>query len=284
MAMIEKILASIKKLPAFPVTIQRVIELLRNDDYLVQEVAQVIKYDQAIAANVLKISNSAYLGTRQKIRTIPDAIVYLGQRQLIRAVQTAGVSRLFIKGAKSGDGKAKELWEHAVAVAVMSQILCRRLNRREDGALYTAALVHDIGKLIMVEYAPEASEKISRLVSGDGLSFLEAEEEILGINHAELGGRIAEHWNFPAELRDAIAYHHRPDLFDRAHQGDLPFFVFLADQLCLVMGIYGGMDGLAQSDVRKVMKKFGLEEDDLEKSRIVMAEEMEKAKDFMEIV
>lgn len=90
--MIEKILRAINKLPAFPMTIQRVTELLRDDDYSVNDVANVIKYDQAIAANILKISNSAYFGARQRIKTIPDAVVYLGQKQLVRAIQTAGVA------------------------------------------------------------------------------------------------------------------------------------------------------------------------------------------------
>jgi putative nucleotidyltransferase with HDIG domain len=281
--MIEKILLSIKKLPAFPVTIQRVIELLRNDDYSVQEVANVIKYDQAIAVNLLKISNSAYLGTRQKIRTIPDAIIYLGQKELIRAVQTAGVIRFFTKEAKGHGKRATDLWEHSVAVAVMSQILCRQLYRREDGALYTAALVHDIGKLIMGECIEETSEKIFRLVSEKGLSFLEAEEEIIGINHAELGGRIADYWNFPVELRDAIAYHHRPDLLDLERKDDLSSLVYLADQFCLMMGD-GCMDGLAHQGVSHIMQKYGLREVDLERNWILLMEELAKAKDFMEII
>lgn len=282
--MIEKILLSIKKLPAFPVTIQRVSELLRNDDYSVQEVASVIKYDQAIAANLLKISNSAYLGTRQKIKTIRDAIIYLGQKELIRAVQTAGVIRFFTNRAKGRGKRAADLWEHSVAVAVMSQILCRQLYRREDSALYTAALVHDIGKLIMGECIEETSEKIFRLVSEKGLSFLEAEEEIIGINHAELGGRIADYWNFPVELRDAIAYHHRPDLLDREQKDDLPSLVYLADQFCLMMGSDGGMNGLAQRGVTVIMQKYGLREIDLERNWILLMEELAKAKEFMEIV
>ena len=78
--MIEKILLSIKQLPAFPTIVHRVSELLKNDDYDVNEVVNVIKYDQAITANILKISNSAYFGVRQKIKSIHDAVIYLGQR------------------------------------------------------------------------------------------------------------------------------------------------------------------------------------------------------------
>ena len=157
---------------------------------------------------------------------------------LVRAVQTAGVSRYFTNHAKGYGTNAKKLWEHSIAVAVMSQILSRQFYNREDAVLYTAALIHDIGKLVMGEYVVESSEKIFQLVSRQGFSFLEAEEEIIGINHAELGGRIADYWNFPVEIRNAIAYHHRPDLLEQEEENNMPSLVYLADQFCLMMGIW----------------------------------------------
>ena len=284
MMMIDKILLSIKKLPAFPVTIQRVIELLTNDDYSVNEVANVIKYDPAIAVNILKICNAAYFGSRQRIRTIPDAVVHLGQKQLIRVVQTAGVSRYFVKNMKTYGTDANALWRHSVAVALMSQILNRQFYQQDDGALYTAALVHDIGKLIMGEYVEASGEKILQLVSEEGCSFLEAEEQVIGINHAELGGRIADYWNFPRELRNAIAHHHRPDLFEEESENNLTHLVYLADQYCLMMGVDGGMDGLAHRGVSDVLKRFHLRQVDLEKGWVLLLNELGKVDDLMQIV
>jgi putative nucleotidyltransferase with HDIG domain len=281
--MLEKMLTSIKQLPAFPMTIHRVIELLQDDDYAVGDVVNVIKYDQAIAATILKISNSAYFSPRQRIKTLSDAVVYLGQKQLIRAVQTAGISQYFAKGAKGYGMKSQELWEHSVAVAVMSQILSRQFYQKEDGVLYTAALIHDIGKLVMGEYVEKVSDNIFRLVSRHGLSFLEAEKETIGINHAELGGRIAEHWNFPPDICEAIAFHHRPDLLDHDDDKNLPSLVYLADQYCLIAGIDGGMDGLAHRGIGNVIKKFHLREVDLEKGLIILLDELEKARDLIRI-
>ena len=157
---IDSILKSVDMIPAFPATIQKVAELLSDEDYAVADVVNVIKRDQAIAANILKISNSAYFSARQKIKTIHDAVVYLGQQQLIRAVQTAGISKIYKKGGKGYASQSKDLWEHAVTVALMSQILCRKIQGREDQILYTAALLHDVGKMIMGEYVQEYFEKI----------------------------------------------------------------------------------------------------------------------------
>ncbi len=87
-------------------------------------------FDQAIAANIMKISNSSYFGARQRVKSIHDAVVYLGQQQLIRAGQAAGIAKIFSKGGKGYVTQSKDLWEHSVAVALMSQILSRKINGR----------------------------------------------------------------------------------------------------------------------------------------------------------
>jgi putative nucleotidyltransferase with HDIG domain len=279
---ITSILKSVDMIPAFPAAIQKVAELLGDEDYSVADVVNVIKHDQAIAANILKISNSAYFSARQKIKTIHDAVVYLGQKQLVRAVQTAGISKIYQKGGKGYSSQASDFWEHSVAVALMSQILCRKIQGREDPILYTAALLHDVGKVIMGEYVHEYFQKIIDCVAEKNCSFLEAEEEFIGINHANLGGRIAEHWNFPSEIRDAIAYHHRPDLLEE--EGNTrASLVYLSDQACLMMGLTGGFDALAYTGLEDVMRHFDLRTADLEQSLIELLNELEKARDLMHI-
>jgi putative nucleotidyltransferase with HDIG domain len=281
--MIDSIIRSIDNIPAFPATIQRVVELLSNDDYAVDDLVNVIKFDQAVTANILKISNSAYFGVRQKIRTIHDAVIYLGQQQLIRAVQTAGISKFFKKGSGGYANKAKSLWEHSVAVGLMSQIFSRKLLLREDPVLYTSALLHDVGKIIMGEYVHESFEQIISRVMNQKCSFLEAEEAVLGINHAELGGRIAARWNFPMEIRDAIAFHHRPDLL-MAASNNHAWLVYLSDQACLMYGIDGGIDALAYHGLEEVMRYFNLRTIDLEKSFITLHDELAIAKEFIDIM
>jgi putative nucleotidyltransferase with HDIG domain len=279
---IDSILRTVDLIPAFPATVQKVAELLSDEDYAVADVVEVIKHDQAIAANILKISNSAYFSARQKIRTIHDAVVYLGRQQLIRAVQTAGISKIYQKGGKGYASRATDFWEHAVAVALMSQILCKKIRGREDPILYTAALLHDVGKVIMGEYVQEYFQKIICRVHECKCSFLEAEQEFIGINHANLGGRIAEHWNFPPEIKDAIAYHHRPDLLEE--EGNInASLVYLSDQACLMMGLTGGIDALAYTGLENVMRDFDLRMADLEKSFIALLDELERAKDLMQI-
>jgi putative nucleotidyltransferase with HDIG domain len=282
--MIDKMLKSLGQIPAFPMTILKVSEMLRDDDYSVVNMVDLIKYDQAMAANIMKMSNSAYFGSRQKIGTLRDAVVYLGKNNLIRIVQTAGVSRYFKQKGCGYVEKVNELWEHSVAVAIMSQILSRKIQKCEDEKLYLAALIHDVGKMVMGEFVNESFETITRLVAEGGYSFLEAEEAVIGINHAELGGKIAERWNFPKEIVVALTYHHRPDLIEQNNNNIIMWLVYLADQICILTGITGGFDGLAHRGVNEVMKKFNFYEKDLELGMIQLVEDLEHAKDVLGIV
>lgn len=281
--MIEKIIRSVQSMPAFPMTVQKVTELVSREDYAVADLVNLIKYDQAITANILKMSNAAYFGSRHKIKSIQEAVLYLGQQNLLRVVQTAGVSRFYRKVGGGYVSQARDLWKHSIAVAMMSQILSQKVFHCDDSVLYTAALLHDIGKVFLGEYVQESFDKIEELVTNHAYSFLEAENEVLGIDHAVLGGMIAEHWHFPSEIRDAIAYHHRPDLLDK-EADHISWLVYLSDQLCLMIGVGGGSDGLAYKGLEESLTRFHLRVQDLEQGMVSLMETLEAAEDVVNIV
>jgi putative nucleotidyltransferase with HDIG domain len=280
---IDRILQSIDKIPAFPATVQRVSEVMKDEDYSVSDLVGVIEYDQAITANILRVSNSVYFGARRKIASLREALVYIGRENIIRIVNTAGISSFY----RDVEGYALEgtrLWEHSVGVAMMSRIPAEKIYGREDPRLFTAGLIHDIGKIILGEYVNEAFQDVMDLVSNDGYSFLEAEEEVLGINHAEVGGRIASLWNFPRGIVDAITYHHRPD-FMKDGDNTNAWLIYLADQACMIMGIGGGgADDLAYRGLEEVMDKFNICHRDFEKMIIQLFGELEKAKELVNLV
>ena len=283
MKIVDRILKSINTIPAFPATGNKVAQLLTKPDYSVNEVANVIKFDPSITANILKMANSAYFGSRHKISNINDAVVYLGQQNLLRAIQTAGVSKYYKKGAPGYFDKVTDLWEHSVAVALMSQIISKKITGEEDTTLYTAALLHDVGKIIMGEFVRDSLAKISGLVSTQNISFLDAEEIVIGINHADLGGKIAAYWKFPIEIRDAISFHHRPDLLEKEEKM-MPWIVYMADQACLMLGVGGGVDGLSYRAVSQVLKKFNLRMKDLEMSMVLLTDDLNHAKELISII
>jgi len=280
--MLDKILQTIERIPAFPATVRKVEELISAGDYSAAQLARVIELDQAIAAQILKMSNSAYFGVRQPIRSIMDAVTYLGQENIIRAVRTAGISKFYHGSVKGYVPTGVQLWEHSVAVALMSQILFQKLYQRRCPQLYTAALLHDVGKLVMGEFVGESFQKVMELVVHQGRSFLEAEEQIIGINHAEAGRRIAEHWKFPEDIKEAIAFHHRPDLLEKENQ-TIPWLVYLSDQICLMTGIGVGEDGLAYRGLGEVIKKYHLRMRDVEESIVELTDQLEAARGLVNI-
>ncbi len=277
----RRILKSIKTLPPFPVTIQKVMGLAGDPDSSLTELAAVIRLDQAITANILRICNSAYFGLRRPVDNVNDAIMHMGKKNVLRAVMAAGLSRYF-RTAQGYDVKGSGLWEHAVAVALLSQIVAARISRPDDPRLFTAGVLHDIGKMVMGEFVLEAWQKIQELVEKQRYSFLEAEEEVLGVNHAELGGEIALIWKFPDEILKAIAFHHRPDLLA---DGDVvPWIVYLSNQVCHVMGIGVGADALAYRAVGDVAGRFDLKQRDIEDMMVQLHKSLRDAQELVSIV
>ncbi len=277
----KRILKSIQTLPPFPATIQKVMALASDPDSSLTELVSVVRLDQAITANILRICNSAYFGLRRPVDNVSDAIMYMGKKNVLRAVMTAGLARYF-RTQKGYDVKGGDLWEHAVAVALMAQICSAKLSRPDDPRLFTAGILHDIGKMVLGEFVHESWQKIQELVEKQRYSFLEAEAEVIGVNHADLGGEIALIWKFPDEILRAIAFHHRPDLL--SSNDTVPWIVYLTNQVCHIMGIGVGTDALSYRAVGNVAGRLNLKQRDLEDMMAELHTRLQGAKELVSIV
>lgn len=273
---------SLSRLPAFPATVHRVTSLISDPDSSLSELVDVIRLDQAITANILRMCNAAYFGLRHKVDNLNDAIMYLGRKNVVRAVLAAGCSSFF-KYTPGYESEGKSLWEHAVGSALLSQILAKKILNRDDLQLFTAALLHDIGKVILGEFVSEKYLEIKDTMSVRSCSFLEAEEVVLGVNHAEIGGAITAVWNFPQNIQQAIAFHHRPDHCPAA-ESPMPWLIHLADQGCLIMGIGTGTDGLSYHALEKAAIRYGFTNEAFEDATTLLVQELEKAREIVGIV
>jgi len=277
-----KIGKSLSRLPAFPATVHKVTSLINDPDSSLSELVDVIRLDQAITANILRMCNSAYFGLRRKVDNVHDAVMYLGRQHIERAVLAAGCSRFF-KDTPGYESEGKSLWEHAVGSALLSQILAKKILKCENSQLFTAALLHDIGKVILGEFVSEKYFEIRSTMSARSCSFLEAEEEILGANHAVVGKVITASWDFPIIIQQAIAFHHRPDLCPET-ESPMPWLIHLADQGCLMMGIGIGADGLSYNGLDEAMSRYGFAHKDLEDAASLMIIELNNAQELVGIV
>jgi putative nucleotidyltransferase with HDIG domain len=276
---LQTIIRSIKKLPPFPGVASRALKILEDPDAAVSQVIPIVQYDQAITANVLKLCNSAYYGLVRKVRSLREGLVLLGNAELRNIILAGTVVKFLQQENKGYDLSSGELWKHAVASAVFSKIISGRVTGSEHPSLFTAALLHDIGKVVLNSFVDRYFEQIIALVNQGGCSFLEAESEMLGINHAEVGAKIAESWNFPEDIIRAIRLHHRPE--EASDDDLLTPIIYTANIITLSMGIGVGRDGLSYRGKEEVMKRYALKAKDLQEIVVDFYEEYNKVQDIL---
>jgi putative nucleotidyltransferase with HDIG domain len=207
---LSRIMRQVKSFPGMPSTAARLLPLLRDPDSSIARVEDLIKYDPGLTANLLKLTNSAYFGLPTRISSVHQAILLLGRKRLLQLVTTLCMSGLMKKSVPGYDLPQGGLWRHSVAVAVAADRLVQRLKMPQADEVFTAALLHDIGKMVLGDYVQEDLKSIQEMVA-KGISFEVAEYVVLGTNHADIGGRILKSWSMPEELVNAVAWHHDPD-------------------------------------------------------------------------
>ncbi|MFZ5776162.1 MAG: HDOD domain-containing protein [Thermodesulfobacteriota bacterium] len=281
MSRLEEILALVKHVPPFPKVAQRVSEMLQDPDVTVSQLAEVIQFDPVITANVLKICNASYFGLPRKVSSLDEALVIVGNDTLKEIIITSSSAR-FYKGA-AGEGyklEQGELWRHSVAVGIMAKELSKHIPNVNSGAAFTVGLLHDIGKRFLSSFVADEFKKIMAKVLADGCSFVEAEKELLGASHAELGGMILNQWEFPKEMELAVLQHHDPDALEK---DTLTAVVALANALVISMGVGVGADGLSVKVQGAGLKRFGITPMDLELSMATLFMEIERAEDLFHL-
>ncbi len=199
----RKALRSVKNLPTLPGIVIKLSKMAEDPDTTTDQMGKVISKDHILAAKLLKLVNSAFYGFPQRISSISSAIILLGFNVIKSLIISASIFEFM-------EDQDLELWEHSLGCAVVSSVLAKRLGVSEPEEISTAGLIHDIGKVAIKMELPEEFEKIHGLVRKQGISTLEAEREILGLDHAEVGGWLTKSWNLPTKLIEPIVCHHDP--------------------------------------------------------------------------
>jgi putative nucleotidyltransferase with HDIG domain len=204
----ERILRSIDRLEPLPMTVQRLILMLDDEDVNLGEIAQIVEFDGAIASNVLRVANSAAFGGLSRIRETRDAVVRLGTATLLD-ILLIGHLRSIRVAAPHYNLSEDDLWLHGAAASLAAKAVSKEARRaRIPQIAAIAALIHDIGKLIMVRYLKADVPSLYDICQEQNITLVEAERRILGCDHAEVGAAMARKWGFPEEITQAIEFHH----------------------------------------------------------------------------
>ncbi len=181
-----------------------------NADASVSSLSRIMAGDQALAAMVLKLANSAYYGYARKIESLPDAVVLLGFASVKNLAITASITRLLASDRDEYAQIRSDLFDHSLGTAVGARIL-GRTKRISGEKAFVAGLLHDLGLIVLVCYRKPLFAELMAASESAGATFADVEVDVLGFEHAELGSLIAAEWKFPPALCETLRYHHNPD-------------------------------------------------------------------------
>ncbi len=233
MQVIDDYINSVRFLPPAPRVVPELMKLLKQSDVDSSKVVKLISFDPALTANVLRICNSAYFGAATPTSDLQEAVTRLGFQQVYQLVAAAMGARM-LGAAQPGYGLDEgELWKHSVAVAVTAQVMARKLSD-DDNMVFTAALLHDIGKIILSQALESIYPKLVRETEINQQSLLETERKLLGAQHAEVGARLLERWRFPPSIVSAVWFHHTPKGAGKSQR--LASYIYVADMIAHFMG------------------------------------------------
>jgi len=274
----REIISKMKSFPSMSGIAAKVLKLLDDPDAGAGQVEQLLKQDPSLTANLLKLTNSAYFGIPSKVGSVRHAIAMLGWKRLSKLVMAACVSAITDRQIPGYDLPPGVLWQHSVAVSVTAEGLMRELKIAESDEIFTAALLHDLGKLILGGFVEKDLEEIEK-VAARGIPFQMAEQEVLGTDHAEIGALMLESWSFPPSLVAAVRWHHDPD--SAPETSAMTDIVHVANVLCLMIGIGIGVEGLHYVPSVSATKRLGIKPTQLE---LIASQTLEWAKELADAV
>ena len=237
---LENRLAKIIDLPTLSVVANNIIQITQSPKSSALEVGRYISQDQALVSKILRIANSTFYGFPGKITTIPHAVVILGFTNIRNLVLTASISKMFSSKGGDGDFDREGFWKHSVACGVTSKLIAKRLGLKNLEEVFIWGLLHDVGKLVLDTYFNEEFTRVVCLVKEKEILVRDAEEELLGFDHAAVGAIVADRWNLPPALIKAIRFHHNPTQANDSMR--MVAIVHLADVFCRAIGIGNGGD------------------------------------------
>lgn len=279
---LENKLAKVDDLPTLSFVANNIIQITQNPKSSALEVGKAISRDQALVTRILRMSNSTFYGFPRKITTIAHAVVILGFANIRNLVLTASISDIFQSKGGNGYFDREGFWLHSLACGVTSKLIAKRLGIKSLEEVFLWGLLHDLGKLVLDAYFNEELTRVVCQVKEKGILIRDAEQQLLGFDHAEVGGIVADKWNLPPALIKVIRFHHNPPRANESMR--MVAIVHLADVLCRAIGIGNGGDSKIPCINEESWKLLGLNKHMIKSLFFEMEQEITNAKALLDFV
>jgi len=234
----SQIIKGVKDLPSLPAVTLRVLAMLRHPDTSAARIGRVITTDAGLTTRLLRLANSAYYGYARRISTVTEAAVLLGFDTLRSAVLTASAKGTLAKALPGYGVLENGLWRHSLWTATAARLLEAKVRPALAEQAFVAGLLHDVGKIVIAAHHEAHLASISAAAAEHGKALVEAETEVLGCSHAQIGGVLVAEWRLPETLAEAICFHHHPREADT--EAALAATVQIADGLAWSLGVGAG--------------------------------------------
>ncbi|MBD3346830.1 MAG: HDOD domain-containing protein [Chitinivibrionales bacterium] len=281
----NRVVENIDQLPSLPAVVTRLIEIVNSPDTSADDAAGLIEKDPALTSKMLRLANSAFYGIPRTISSVSSAVVILGFNTIKSLVLSASVMKIFGNDMQSENFDRKQFWRHSIVCALAARTIVRsfmNIRMMDPESAFCAGILHDIGKLVFDQYLHDDYHAACRYAAENNVSLLDAESQVLGITHAELGRMLADKWALPIELEASIVSHHAPDTAGKII--DLVTVVHVADIIThhLNVDLWEGETGPREWARSRTLLKM----DDAIYRRIVetVENEIDKSNEFFSIV
>lgn len=213
-AKINIVLRRVKDIPSLPEVVTKVMELVSNPTSSAAELSKVIAHDPGLTTRVLRLVNSAYYGFPKQISSVQQAIMILGFTTMRGLVLSTSIFKIFTpKDSKTGKTiDYRDFWKHSISTALCARVVAEKVGMTEIGDAFSCGILHDIGKVVLDQYDHSDYVEVFKILRQPYTSeqLLEMEEKVIGVNHADIGYRVADKWNLPVTLSETIRCHHNP--------------------------------------------------------------------------
>jgi putative nucleotidyltransferase with HDIG domain len=277
-ANVEEIITKVQSFPSMPATGAKMLRMLEDPETTVDEIEDVLRRDPGLTGNVLKLANSAYFGIPSRVASTRQAVLLLGLKKLIQLVIASCVNGVMDKPVPGYNMAPGNLWRHSIAVSIASEALVKGKKNLEIEDIFTPALLHDIGKLILGHFVKEDQAAIEKIAS-QGVPYVVAENMVLGTDHAEIGAQILTQWSFPCDVVDAVRWHHDPDFPEKP--GSAIDIVYLANLLCQTDGAGNEKETDCTELSPAVIERLGLEVSQFDEIKTSVAQWVDELSDAL---
>jgi putative nucleotidyltransferase with HDIG domain len=286
-AEILKKLELIRNLPTLPAVVEKLGTTVSDPNSDAQQVADIIEDDPAIMTRILKVVNSAFYAGSEEVTSVQHAVARMGMTTVSNLAMTTSVFSAF--DAQDDEMfNIEDFWRHSISSGIAAGVVYERAReyiprRYTKEVLRLAGLLHDIGKIVMLQYLHDDFTKALNLAKSSGIPLIDAETQVLNTNHCQIGAWLGAKWNLSNELLQVIEFHHEPESGDEKDSA-LVALVHIANYICNQQTIGDSGNSAAPAFLQGAWKQLGLSVSDISDVVDLVNEEAAKSEVLMSFV